>query len=159
MPIGRARLKISDYRDERKKRTQNSERRIRVVSLSLTSMVDMFAILVIFLLTNTETVSQWIEVSRDIQLPKAHHVETPSQGNTIQVTRNQLWFEGKVIATLTEKYQEALVTELKKLTKSARLNVVADEKIPYGTVKKVLSTCQTAGFDNLNLAVQPIGKY
>ena len=47
MPITKARLKISDYNEQRKANLRGREGRIRMVSLSLTSMVDMFAILVI----------------------------------------------------------------------------------------------------------------
>lgn len=152
MPIGKARLKISDYRDERKRKTANSERRIRVVSLSLTSMVDMFAILVIFLLTNTDTVSQWIEVSQAVQLPKAHHVESPSQGQTITLSTNGLWLGPEKIET------ERLGARLKEFSKDTMLNVVAHEELPYGDIKKLLSSCQSAGFEKINLAVQPISK-
>ena len=147
MPIGRARLAISDYRDERRKNIQSRERKIQIVALSLTSMVDMFAILVIFLLTNTDTVAQWIEVSGNVQLPKAHHVESPHQGKTIQVTSEGMFLGGKT------RIEEA---ELKALPKETMLNIVADEKLPYGDVKRVLALCQTSGFENVSLAVQPI---
>lgn len=149
MPIGKARLKISDYRDERKRKTLTSERRIRIVSLSLTSMVDMFAILVIFLLTNTETVSQWIEVSSAVTLPKAHHVESPSQGQTITLSSTGLWVGAEKIQP------DSLGTHLQKVPKDTLLNIVAHEALPYGAVKKVLSGCQAAGFEKINLAVQP----
>lgn len=150
MPIRKARLKISDYRDQRKRKTQSSERRIRIVSLSLTSMVDMFAILVIFLLTNTETVSQWIEVSQAVQLPRARHVESPSQGQTITLTQE------KLLVGSTKVGWDNLGDHLKAFSKDTLLNVVAHEELPYGTIKKVLSSCQSAGFDKINLAVQPI---
>ncbi len=150
MPIGKARLKISEYRDERKRKTQSSERRIRVVSLSLTSMVDMFAILVIFLLTNTDTVSQWIEVSQAVQLPKAHHVESPSPGQTVTLTSSGLWVGPAKIEP------DQLSARLKTFPKDTLLNIVAHEALPYGDIKKLLSSCQSAGFEKINLAVQPL---
>lgn len=150
MPIGKARLKISDYRDERKRTAQIRERKIQVISLSLTSMVDMFAILVIFLLTNTETVAQWIEVGRGIELPKAKHVESPSQGTTIQLSKTELYFDREKIKS------EEIPLKLAALGKDTRLNIVAHEAVDFGSVRKILGQCQSSGFQNINLAVQPL---
>src|ERR1700722_632705 len=98
MPLHRARLRISDYAEKRKSRSKHQERRIRMVSLSLTSMVDMFAILVIFLLVNTSTVSQWIQVSHNIELPKAKFVDAPKKAATIQISNEGIFVEEEKLA-------------------------------------------------------------
>src|SRR2546423_699487 len=100
MPISKARFRISEYNEKRKKDVRGKERSIRQVSLSLTSMVDMFAILVIFLLTNTDTVSQWVDVGHGIQLPKAKFNAPPPRGPALQISKDGVFADSKNIITV-----------------------------------------------------------
>ncbi|OFZ78504.1 MAG: hypothetical protein A2583_05450 [Bdellovibrionales bacterium RIFOXYD1_FULL_53_11] len=161
MPLTKARLKISDYNESRKNRIKHDERRIRMVSLSLTSMVDMFAIMVIFLLANSSTVAQWIEVGHSIQLPKAKSTDTPVRAATVQVSSQGVFLGLKRISDLgkpeswdatAEKIKTALTRHAKK---GAYVNIVAHHTLPFGLMKRVVAACQDAGFKNVNLAVQP----
>jgi biopolymer transport protein ExbD len=161
MPITKARLKISDYSEQRKKKLKNQERKIQMASLSLTSMVDMFAILVIFLLTNTSTVSRWIEVGHGIQLPKAKYSDPPPRAATLQISKDAIFGDAKQLIGLKEAMQaqgsiESVRSWLaKQLKKEGYVNIVAHDRVPFGAVKRVIATCQEAGFKNVNLAVQP----
>jgi biopolymer transport protein TolR len=162
MPLGKARLRISDYNGNRKKRMGSHERKIRMVSLSLTSMVDMFAILVIFLLTNTNTVTQWIEVSKGIQLPKAKAAEVPTKAATIQITQTEVFGDLHKLTNTGDVLNGGPTAEvvkrwLSKQKKEGYVNIVAHEKVPYGVIRKIVASCQDAGFANVNLAVQPKG--
>ena len=164
MPLKRARLRISDYNDNRKARLKSQERRVRMVSLSLTSMVDMFAILVIFLLVNSSTVSQWIEVSHGIVLPKAGNTEAPKRSATLQISKEGLFSDNVLIASAQDVFQgNAFLVPLKRwLSKETKgegyINLVAHEKVPFGLVRKVIGACQDSGFGKINLAVQPTAK-
>ena len=163
MPLTRARLRISDYNDNRKARLKSQERRIIMVSLSLTSMVDMFAILVIFLLSNATTVAQWVEVSHGIDLPKAKFSDPPPRGASIQISRDAIFGDTKILTSLSrlDSIEGAVRGWLAKQPKrkgaggSGYVNIVAHQKVPYGAVKRVIAACQDAGFKNVNLAVQP----
>jgi biopolymer transport protein TolR len=161
MPLKRARLRISDYNDKRKKRLKNQERRIRMVSLSLTSMVDMFAILVIFLLVNSSTVTQWIEVSQGIELPKAGKTDQPVKAATISISMEGVFADNQLLIKSKDVLQTSgMIGPVKAwLAKTAKLdgyvNLVAHEKVPFGIIKRVIGTCQDAGFGKVNLAVQP----
>jgi biopolymer transport protein TolR len=164
MPLRRARLRISDYTERRKSRLKHQERRIRMVSLSLTSMVDMFAILVIFLLVNSSTVSQWIQVSHNIELPKAKLVEPPKKAATIQISQDGVFGDEDLLVSKTAfRTGAGDIPKIKEYlsqfdNKEGFINIVAHTKVPFGIVKRVITTCQTAGFHNVNLAVQPRGK-
>src|SRR5260370_15184294 len=107
MPLHRARLRISDYTEKRKSRLKHQERRIRMVSLSLTSMVDMFAILVSFLLVNSSTVSQWIEVSHNIELPRAGLVDPPKKAPAIQVSNEGIFGDEKLLVSARDSLRGA----------------------------------------------------
>jgi biopolymer transport protein TolR len=167
MPLKKARLRISDYNQNRKTRLRSQERKTRVATLSLTSMVDMFAILVIFLLTNSSTVTQWIEVSHGIELPRASKAEQQQKAATIQISKEGVFVEGKMIIALAQVVQgpatvETVRTWLKSMPKEkgakedSYVNVVAHERVPFGVIKKIVATCQDSGFGKVNLAVQPL---
>lgn len=161
MPLQKARLKISDYNQQRKASLRKKERRLQMVSLSLTSMVDMFAILVIFLLTNTSTVSTWFEIGKGIELPKAKYSQDPIKGSTIQISDNGIYGDNTLLLT-QEAFQagpsaiQTLTSWLSSQPDHKIVNVVGHHKIPYGSVKRIMLACQEAGFQNINLAVQPI---
>ena len=161
MPITKARLKISDYNETRKARVKQQEKRITVVSLSLTSMVDMFAIMVIFLLANSSSVAQWIEVGHNIQLPKAKTSDPPPKATTIQVSAKGVFFDSKRIADVStretwETAADRVKSNLSKFAKkSGYVNIVAHHTLPFGLMKRVIAACHESGFKNVNLAVQP----
>src|SRR5271163_735398 len=137
MPLHRARLRISDYTERRKSRLKLQERRIRMVSLSLTSMVDMFAILVIFLLVNTSTVSQWIEVSHNIELPRAGMVDPPKQAPAIQISDEGIFGNEKLLVSAKESLRgvaefNPVKQFLGKFDKrEGFVNIVAHTKVPF----------------------------
>jgi biopolymer transport protein ExbD len=168
MPLKRARLKISALSTGRKNRSAEKNKKVGAVSLSLTSMVDMFAILVIFLLTNNQSVEEWVKLEHDISLPRAKTADMPKKAVTIQVAADKIYAQdslpGSKEAAITDVASvtkgplivESLRTWLVKLAnKEGYVNVVADEKVNYGAVRRIISTAQIAGFKNINLAVFP----
>lgn len=162
MPLVKPRLQISEYRDQRKARLKKRENRLRMVSLTLTSMVDMFAILVIFLLTNSSTVTQWLEVSQSIKLPGAIHASAPQKASSLQITADAIWDKDSKIVSLEEIKNPAGKAKLKDwLTGQPHTNdfhIAADENIPYGNIKKVISVLQAEKIARVNLAVQPLSR-
>lgn len=158
MPIHKARLRISDYNQTRKARLRNQERRVRMVSLSLTSMVDMFAILVIFLLASSSTLTEWIKLGHGIELPKAKTSAVPAKAASLQVARDMLYSNDKPLMPVSQVAQNPapLLHWLAGLDKKGGyINLVAHQKIPYGVIKRIVRACQDSGFNNVNLAVQP----
>lgn len=131
---------------------------MRMVSLSLTSMVDMFAILVIFLLASSSSTTEWIKLSHGVDLPKAKSSYIPPKAAAIQVARDMIYADEKVLLSVASASQsmEPLRKWLAKIEKrSGYINLVAHQKTPYGLIKKIIAACQDAGFNNVNLAIQP----
>jgi biopolymer transport protein ExbD len=158
MPITKARLRISDYNLKRKSRLRSQERRVRMVSLSLTSMVDMFAILVIFLLASSSTTSEWVKAGHGIDLPKAKFSAVPPKAATLQISKDTVYADDKALLSVGQVSQstEPLRKWLSKLEKrNGYINVVAHQRLPYGVIKRIIGACQDSGFNNVNLAVQP----
>ena len=160
MPLHRARLRISEYNKNRKRRLRGQERKIQMVSLSLTSMVDMFAILVIFLLVNSSSVSQWIEVGRDVVLPKAKHADEPKKAATLEITLTDVYGDKALLAKVADLKASSGKNSLKAWlstikSEHASINLVAHEEIPFGVLKSIIAACQSSGVKQVNLAVQP----
>jgi len=162
MPLRKARLKISDYNEKRKGRIQKHEKRAMMVNLSLTSMVDMFAIIVIFLLANQGTMDEWIKTGKVIELPKARADTPPPRAASLQISMEGVYGDEKPLMAYAQiKQTTAPVTKwlarVPKLGKEggSYINIVADRRIPFGVIRRVVLACQAAGFGNVNLAVQP----
>lgn len=158
MPLKKARLRISDYNENRKRNVLKQERRVQAVSLSLTSMVDMFAILVIFLLANNNTTPDWLKLNSNINLPKAKLSDVPTKAASLEISKESIYGDGKPLMATKDllKNTKALTSWLSTLSnKEGFINVLADESLPFGTIKKISSICQSAGFSNMNLVVQP----
>lgn len=167
MPLTKARLRISDYNQNRKNRVKDQEKRIIAVSLSLTSMVDMFAILVIFLLSSSSSVTQWIEISHKIDLPKAKFSDEPKKAAALHISETGIYGDdNKLLVPLAQvgrtssagsipQVQAWLSRRPKSDKKVGYVTIVAHHQIPFGVIKRVIATCQDAGFQNVNLAVQP----
>lgn len=163
MPLTRARLKISDYSRSRMHKSKEHHKRVMAASLSLTSMVDMFAILVIFLLSNSSTIEDWVKLEHGIELPHAHTTDEPKKAATLQVAEDAVYDEqGKEIVKLSSLRGAGTVPVLQKYLKSLKdtdgfVNLVADKDVPFGAMKRLVLTCHVSGFKNVNLAVFPRG--
>lgn len=163
MPLKRARLRISDYNENRKNKLDDNSRKVAAVSLSLTSMVDMFAILVIFLLSSNSTVQEWVQIQHDIQLPKAKSSDEVKKSTTIQVSKDAVFGEDNQPLIDVAKVQGGLVVGpiqkyLSKIPdKQGYVNIVADARVPFGAMRRIIATVQESGFNNVNLAVMPRG--
>ncbi len=166
MPLQRARLKISQLSTTRKSKAHDKNKKVAAVSLALTSMVDMFAILVIFLLTNNQNLEEWVKLEHNIQLPHAKSVDEPKKAVTLQISADAVYGEGaggteKQIVQVSQVTKGPLIIEALKTflislkDKEGYVNVVADSTVAYGAIRRIVSTCQVAGFKNVNLAVFP----
>src|SRR3954470_17401936 len=79
-------------------RKSSMGRRSVYAGLFLTSMVDMFAILVIFLLQSFSSEGDLIILPPGLELPKAKNVGTLERAGSLVIARDKITFEGKLIA-------------------------------------------------------------
>src|SRR5450631_3299696 len=89
-------------RDPRHKRTVVSSRRSAVTGLSLTSMVDMFTILVVFLLMNFSSTGEIIYIPKDVKLPKATETKELKPAHVVSITTDSVILERETVANLAE---------------------------------------------------------
>lgn len=154
-------------------RTQRMDRRRkrnRPGSLNLTSLMDIFTILVFFLLVNSSQV-EVLPNPRSLALPESVAIQGPRQTVLLMITRDEILVNneavmrvedasnsiGNVLAPLKSRLmQEGLMSvvggEAGAVTRG-EINIMADKEIPYQLVKKIMATCTDARFAKISLAV------
>lgn len=154
----------------RAKRMERHHKRARPASLSLVSLMDIFTILVFFLLVNQSDV-QSLDVPKNIVLPESMAMTRPAETVVVMVTPTELLVQGRAVALLKDiDAQPDLIIEplraaLKQQTDRylrvtaqadvalREITILGDKSVPYRILKKVMATSTDADYGKLSLAV------
>lgn len=128
-------------------------RRTMVASLMLTSLVDAFSILVIFLIMNHSANQEVVNVDK-VELPQARETELIQSGVVVRIENGQYMVDEKAVGL------GSLAGQLKKLNQEADteakkdgLIIVADRKLDYEVLSPVILAGSNAGFTKFKFAV------
>ena len=180
-------IHVPGFRHKRSKKIKVTKRNA-VAVLQLTAMVDLFTVLVVFLLQNYASTNQILPISDNIVLPKATSTDELTPSFVVILSKEKLVFNGNDVAyfkdiknqeewmieSLREQVAEAI--EKKKnekkqaqvLTKKEgaiqifdyeKMTLQADENIDFLSIKKVMYTLTSAGVKEINFAVIQIKEY
>jgi biopolymer transport protein ExbD len=85
--------------------------------LSLTAMVDMFTVLVIFLLQNYNTTGEILYIPKEVVLPKASSVKELKPSHVVTISAKEILLDKDVVATFEEVQgtEEWSIPKLKEL--------------------------------------------
>ncbi len=155
----------------RAKRMQRHHRKNSAKSkLSLVSLMDIFTILVFFLMLNASDV-QVLQTNDSVSLPKSI-ADTPARETLlVLITKNQVLLQGNLIAntealmTQEQDILNDLVSELNYQTSRKQntskqdksgfaITIMGDSSIPYKLLKRIMQSCAKAGYTNIALAVE-----
>ncbi len=89
------------YRYHRILRKSKNKRSVTAI-LSLTAMVDMFTVLVIFLLQNYNSTGQILEIPKEVTLPKAERVIDLKPAVVVTVSNKEVLIDNTFVATFAE---------------------------------------------------------
>jgi biopolymer transport protein ExbD len=144
--------------------------RNKATGLLLTSLMDIFTILVFFLLFHSSG-SDVQEPPRDIHLPESVIESKPRETVQITVSPELVIVQGKaVIATpelldaeletvaeiterLTQLERNIIGISTKTVVENKEVTILADKTIPFRVLKKIMSTCTGSGYGRISLAV------
>jgi len=138
----------------------------RTTGINLVSLMDIFTILVFFLLVNSSD-GEVLPTHKSVDLPESVSEEIPRQTLVIMITGTDVMIHGKVIASIetvlgddsTELLQAALLsTDIRRKDTDGKpvrreATIMGDKEIPYKIIKKVMASCTEAGFARISLAV------
>ena len=85
-----------------KSRRYTPQKRSGIFSLNITSMTDMFTILLVFLLQTYSTAEVQLKPEEGLRLPQSTTQLNPVLGVKVSLSKNSLKLEERVIAELTE---------------------------------------------------------
>ncbi len=147
-----------------------SRNRPKSVTMNLTSLMDVFTILVFFLLVNSAT-TEVLETPKQITLPASVVEEKPRetvvifvspdevtvQGESVVLVSEILEMKGQDIAPIGERLEEVgeniIGFRTQIVAESQEITILADRSVPFNVIKKVMSTCTSRGFARISLAV------
>ena len=141
------------------KRSQN-----RHIALNMVSLMDIFTILVFFLLVNA-TSAEVLPSPKNIVLPEASSEQSPVRNIVIAVD-DVIRLQGRTVlaadAALNNKNSVVpeLIVALKQVAEADKqledlqsVTIMGDKSIPYALLKKIMLSCAAAEFGNISFAV------
>ena len=150
---------------------RHHKRRKGGAAINLVSMMDIFTILVFFLLVNSSEVDT-LPNAKDVRLPDSTAEEKPRESVVVLVTERQVLVQGRPVAEIAaiNASERVIIPELKATLEAQtgraflggqgddavaerEVTIMGDRDIPYSLLKKVMATCTAADYGRLSLAV------
>lgn len=144
--------------------------------LNVTPLVDMFVIMVLFLIANFSATGEVLMMTKDIQLPEAKNIEEIVVLDVIQVSGEAVLIGGDVIARVEDITREEylnippLEEKLRTMrtgwenlhagtgdTFKGEIMIQGHKEVPFSVLKRVMYSAATAGYGNINFAVLSAG--
>lgn len=156
------------------------EKRASSFKIQITSMVDMFVILLVFLIKSYSTSPVQINPSKDMTLPASSSLTQPEDVLKLKVSQSGVFVEDKKVMDLSQgsvgkgdldptdqmmlpQLYKALDEQAEKSRGIASVNseikfdgkimLQADRSLPYSLLQKIMYTSMLAGYADLKLAV------
>lgn len=141
--------------------------------LNVTPLVDMFVILVLFLIANFSATGEILAMSKDIELPEASNTDELQLAPVVQVSKDQVIVSGTSVGRVDDLTREdylnipALEEKLRDMKKQFEdlhnaandsgafkgdVNIQADRKVQFRIIKRVMFSCAAAGYGNIAFA-------
>jgi biopolymer transport protein ExbD len=148
--------------------------RLKISKMNLTSLMDVFTILVFFLLVNSGSV-EILDAPKEITLPESRVESKPRETVVIFISPTEVLVQGQLVAMvdeiieakanvldpiaarLAELKENVIGTSTRAVASSQEVTILADKSVPFTVVMTVMSTCTGEGFENVSLAVTQKG--
>jgi biopolymer transport protein ExbD len=153
------------------RRIARMTRNKRVMSkLNLTPLMDVFTVLVFFLMFNSGSVDT-LQQPKEITLPLSVVDAKPRETVVIFVGKDEVLVQGvpvariadiqatgnlavePISARLAELRESVIGLSTQAVAESQEVTILADRSVPFTVVKKVMSTCTSQGYGRISLAV------
>ena len=156
-------------RTARQKIMSRGKRRGESTGMMLTSLMDIFTVLVLYLLVNQGDAIN-LEPPPWVVLPDSAVDTTPRQSIIISLTQKDVLIQGQVVVSMAEviasplaeidairqrilQIKEASAKQKDQIGVSTEVTIVADRAVPFKVLKKVMSSCSNVGYGKISFAV------
>ena len=141
-----------------------------IKGLNLTPLMDVFTILVFFLLFHASG-SEVMEAPKQIKLPYSVVETKPRETVVIMVSPEVVLVQGEAVISTPQLLEDRAETVVeitdrlkqlerniigistKAIVESKEITILADKTIPFKALKKIMSTCTGSGYGRISLAV------
>jgi biopolymer transport protein ExbD len=142
--------------------------RPKVSAMNLTSLMDVFTILVFFLIMNSG--SEVLD-SNGVSLPESVVETKPTETVVINVNTEEVLVQGEpvvriadvlamgggdiepIVVRLAELRERVIGVRTQAVADSPAVTILADKSIPFSVLKQIMSTCTAGGYTRISLAV------
>jgi biopolymer transport protein TolR len=161
---------MKESRRTRRMERHHKRREDRNASLNMVSLMDIFTILVFFLLVSAAN-TEVLPTPKHIKLPESSAQKSPKENIIIMVNNQSILVQGHPVTDVKSvmRHQQGVIqplfNELKRQAASDSRNrkrladpkrgvtIMGDQEIPYQLLKKIMLTCASADYTNISLAV------
>jgi biopolymer transport protein ExbD len=140
--------------------------------LNVTPLVDMFVILVLFLVANFSN-GEVLMMTKDINLPEASNTDELVLAPVVMVSKTEVLVSGALVGRVDDLTREeylnipALEEKLRDMKKQFEdlhnaaqdlnafkgdVNIQADKSAQFKIIKRVMFSCASAGYGNISFA-------
>ncbi len=138
----------------------------RTSALNMVALMDIFTILVFFLLVSTSS-EEVLPIAKNLELPISTSKVLPKESLVIAITDKQILLQGRPVlnrADLAKDHPliiQALLNSLKIFLQSQEakdlnnkiVTIMGDKDIHYSLIKSVMATASQAGYERISFAV------
>jgi len=150
-----------------RERAKASRKKLMVASLSLTSMVDMFSLLVIFLLQTFSTSPELLVVSKGVTLPSASTGLEIKDAPLLSVTTEGIYLDQKLVGKTDELLRDPtplmeklgdlrdqwLKTHPDQTKFPGEVNLQAHRDLPSTTISRLMGFLPSQHYGSIQLVV------
>ena len=147
-----------------------SRNRGKISKMNLTSLMDVFTILVFFLLVNSGSV-EILDAPKEVKLPESEVETKPRETVIIFVSPEEILVQGvpaglvadvltgdqipldNIRGRLQQLSDKVIGTSTMTIAATKEVTILADKSVPFTVVRQIMSTCTSAGYENVSLAV------
>jgi biopolymer transport protein ExbD len=145
------------------------------VKLNITSMIDMFTLMVVFLLKNYSAEGQLVTPAKNLTLPTSSVEKMAREALSVKVSNTNIMVENSIVIDanayhIVQGQKDFLIkplfdvlkknsdaakreAEMFKTEFSGKISIQGDTTIPYSILTRVMYTCGQAGYPVMNLVV------
>jgi biopolymer transport protein ExbD len=139
-------------------------------AFNLVSLMDIFTILVFFLLVNSGE-GEVLPSTKNIDLPESIAEQKPRENVVVMITDRDILVQGTRVAGIAElqnsrtlrieplkqalekQSQRRVLVDPQGKTLPPEVTIMGSKDIPYQLLKKVMASCTEAGYGKISLAV------
>ena len=154
----------------RQRRADRAKRNQSMVDMNLVSLIDVFTILIFFLLSSSTEV-EVLPASAAVKLPESTAEVSPKDTLVVVVSPTEILVQGRKVASVADalasdddliaplqaellQHNSREVVRKENVAQSKAVTIMGDKDIPYRLLRKIMVTSARANFQDVSFAVR-----